>query len=101
MNKHTMLYGSLLATLLLPGCVVAPAHPDYVVAPALPVIVDLDVEPYYYGGFYYYYHQRDHSWSYSRDRAGPWRALPRERYPREIRYKDREREHERDRDRRD
>ncbi len=102
MTKHTMLYGSLLATMLLPGCVVAPAHgPDYVVAPALPVIVDLDVEPYYYGGFYYYYHHHDHSWSYSRDRAGPWKVLPKDRYPREIRYRDREREreHERERDR--
>lgn len=94
------LFAPLLATLLLPACVVAPAHgPDYVVAPALPVIVELDVVPYYYGGYYYYYHHRDRSWSYARSRNGPWKVLPPDRYPREIRYKERERERERERDR--
>ena len=106
MTMHrTLLYGPLLAVLLLPACVVTPAQgPDYVVAPALPVIVELGVEPYYFhDGFFYYYHERDHRWSYSRDRAGPWKALPPDRYPREIRYRhrDQDREHERDRDRRD
>jgi hypothetical protein len=101
MKMHRMAYlVALLAALLLPGCVVAPAHhggPDVVVAPALPVVVELGVEPYYYhGGFYYYYHDR--AWSYSRERAGPWRDLPRDRYPREIRYRDHERDHSRDRD---
>lgn len=94
------LFAPLLATLLLPACVVAPAHgPDYVVAPALPVIVELDVVPYYHGGYYYYYHHRDRSWSYARSRNGPWKVLPPDRYPREIRYKERERERERERDR--
>ncbi|MDT3707796.1 MAG: hypothetical protein ROZ09_13315 [Thiobacillus sp.] len=88
MNR--MSYAPLLAALLLPGCVVAPA-PDYVVAPALPVIVELDVVPYHHGGFFYYYHHDDHRWSYSRDKAGPWRDLPRDRYPREIRYRDHDR----------
>lgn len=80
----------LLAVPLLSACVVEPAHrgPGYVVAPALPVIVELGVEPYYFhGGYYYYYH--DKRWSYSNARTGPWRDLPRDRYPREIRYKDR------------
>jgi hypothetical protein len=103
MARHTLsLYGPLLAALLA-GCVVTPAYgPDYAVAPALPFVVELGVEPYYvHDGFFYYYHERDHRWSYSRDRAGPWKDLPRDRYPREIRYHDRdsyrdrgEREHE-------
>lgn len=97
---HRTPYAALLAALLLPACVVAPAHsPDYVVAPALPVIVELDVVPYYRGGFYYFYHHHDNRWSYSRSRTGPWKALPRDRYPREIRYKDRERDWDRGRDR--
>lgn len=96
---HRMPYAALLAALLLSACYVAPAHrgPDYVVAPALPVVVELGVEPYYHhSGYYYYYHDHDHSWSYSNARTGPWKKLPRDRYPREIRYKDRD---GRDRDR--
>ncbi len=98
---HRMPIAALLAALLLSACYVAPAHrgPDYVVAPALPVIVELGVEPYYHhSGFYYYYH--DHNWSYSHAKTGPWKRLPRDRYPREIRYKDRDgRNWDRDRDR--
>jgi len=91
---HRTLYAALLAALLPAACYVVPADSDYVVAPALPVVVELGVEPYYYhSGFHYYYHDR--RWDYSRARTGPWKALPRERYPREIRYKDR---HDRDRD---
>lgn len=83
---HRIRYAVALATLLLGACVVAPA-PGYVVAPALPVVVELGVEPYYYhGGFYYYYH--DDRWSYAQDRGGPWRDLPRDRYPREVRLRD-------------
>lgn len=95
---HKMLYVALLTTLLLPACVVVPAHgPGYVVAPALPLVVELGVEPYYFhSGFYYYYHDQDRRWSYSHARTGPWKELPRDRYPREIRFKDR---HDRDRDR--
>ena len=88
---HRMPYAVLLAALLLTGCVVAPADHDagWVVAPALPVVVELGVEPYYFhNGFYYYYHNQ--RWSYSHERTGPWRELPRDRYPREIRYKDRD-----------
>jgi len=105
----------LFAALVLSGCVVAPADRDYdvVVAPALPVVVEFDVHPYYYhGGFYYYYHAHDRVWRYSRHRNGPWKVLPPDRYPREVRYKyrsdwddrydrdrDRDRDWERDRDR--
>lgn len=98
MNMHPTTRTPLLAAFLLAGCVVAPA-PDYVVAPALPVIVELDVVPYYHGGYWYFYHHHDRSWSYARDKVGPWKSLPRDHYPREIRYKERERDHERDRDR--
>lgn len=101
---HRNAYAPLLAGLLLAGCVVAPADRDYdvVVAPALPVIVEFDVYPFYYGGFYYYYHDHDRVWRYSRSRTGPWKELPRDRYPREVRYKHRSEwddSHDRDRDR--
>ena len=84
---HRMLYVALLATLLPTACYVVPARgPDYAVAPPLPLVVELGVEPYYYqGGFYYFYHDR--GWSYSDSRAGPWRDLPRDRYPRELRFR--------------
>lgn len=101
MKFNTRPYAPLLAALVLSACVVTPADGPYVVAPALPVVVELDVVPYYHGGYYYHYHDRDRVWSYSRSKAGPWKELPRDRYPREIRYKDREREHDRDRDRHD
>lgn len=92
MKKTSMFYGPLFAALLLSACVVQPAHDhdNYVVAPALPVIVELGVEPYFFhSGFYYYYQERDQRWSYSRDRTGPWQELPRDHYPREIKHKDR------------
>ncbi len=98
---HRMLYGTLLTAFLLSACVVAPAGrgPGYVMAPALPVVVELGTEPYYYhSGFYYYYNNQ--RWSYSRDRKGPWHDLPRDRYPREVRHKGRgnDRDNNRDRD---
>lgn len=92
MTSQRIFYAPLLAALLLPACVVAPAHgPDLVVAPALPVVVELDVAPFYFGGFYYFYHHVDRRWSYARDRTGPWKELPHDRYPREIRYRDHDR----------
>ena len=57
------------------------------IAPALPVVVELESPYYVYGGYYYYYH--GDRWYYSRARGGPWVALPRDRYPREIRNKGR------------
>jgi hypothetical protein len=56
------------------------------VAPALPAVVVLDVEPYYYHSGYYYYYHND-SWGYSKARGGPWRDLPRSRWPKETRHK--------------
>ena len=93
-----------VAALLLAACVVAPAHrgPGMVVAPALPLIVELGAEPFYFqGGFHYYYH--DNRWSYSNSRSGPWMDLPRSHYPKETRFKGRpdNRRGDRDQDRRD
>ncbi|MGA7179568.1 MAG: hypothetical protein WBX11_08300 [Thiobacillaceae bacterium] len=86
---YRMLVVAPLTALLLTACVVAPADRGggLVVAPALPMVVELGVEPYYFqGGFYYYYH--NNGWSYSSAKSGPWRDLPRERYPRETRFRD-------------
>ena len=89
-----------LATMMLSGCLMAPYPPDgsVMMAPPLPAVVWLDRGPYYYnGGYTYYYHNS--SWNYSNHRGGPWRELPRDRYPREVRHRDgdsgqhREREH--------
>ena len=95
-----MLYVAPLAALLLGACVVTPERdgPGVVMAPALPVVVELGAEPYYFQSGYYYYYQNN-GWSYSNARTGPWRALPRDRYPREVRYRD-HRDHDQ-RDRRD
>jgi hypothetical protein len=102
-DMHKTLYAALFAALLPTACYVVPTDrgDNYVIAPALPVVVELGVEPYYYhSGFYYYYHDQDRRWNYSRARTGPWKELPRDRYPREIRYKDRDRDRDWDRDRR-
>ena len=90
MKMYRMLYVAILTAPLLTACVVAPTGrgSEYVVAPALPLIVELGAEPYYYHSGYYYYYHND-LWSYSNARTGPWRDLPRDRYPREVRHKDR------------
>ena len=84
-----MLMAGLLAVPLLAGCVVGPGRYGsgaVVVVPALPSIVVLDTEPYYQHGGYFYYYQGNR-WSYSRSRNGPWEELPRDRYPREVKFK--------------
>jgi hypothetical protein len=84
---YRMLVVAPLMALLLTACIVAPADRGYggvVVAPALPLIVEIGPEPYYFhDGFHYYYH--GDRWSYSRSRSGPWSDLPRSHYPKEIR----------------
>lgn len=96
-EMYRMLYVALLSAPLLTACVVAPTGRgyEYVVAPALPRIVELGEEPYYYHSGYYYYYHNDR-WSYSQARKGPWRDLPRDRYPREVRHKDRDHGHNHD-----
>lgn len=97
----------LLATIilgsLLTACTVTPVGrrgygPDRVViAPFLPSIVVLEAEPYYFqSGFYYYYN--DNRWFYSQSKNGPWADLPRDRYPKETRFKGRDWRQDRDRD---
>ena len=70
------------------GCAVGPGHGGYgvVIVPPLPAVVVLESEPYYQHGGYYYYYQGDR-WSYSHSRSGPWMELPRDRYPKEVKYK--------------
>jgi hypothetical protein len=101
---YRMLIVVPLVALLLTGCLVTPVdqRPGVVVAPALPVIVQLDVEPYYFQSGYYYYYDNS-NWRYSHSRSGPWTDLPRSHYPKETRYKGRSdrRDADRDRDRRD
>jgi len=85
---YRMLIVVPLTALLLTACVVTPADygPGYVVAPALPLIVELGVEPYYYQHGYHYYYNNNR-WSYSNSRSGPWVDLPRSHYPRETRFR--------------
>lgn len=101
MNTHSKLIAALALAFGLSACVVVPRHrgPDYVIAPPLPPVVEIDLVPYYHSGYYYHYHHDDRRWTYSRSKAGPWHQLPPERYPREIRYRDRDRDYDRDRDR--
>lgn len=89
MRKFLMV--ELLAAGLLAGCMVGPGPRGsgaVVVVPALPSIVVLETEPYYQQGGYFYFYRGD-SWSYSRSKSGPWVELPRDRYPREVKYKSR------------
>jgi hypothetical protein len=95
----TLIVGSLMT-----ACVAVPdgryGPGGVVLAPFLPPIVVLDADPYYYHGNFHY-HYRDNNWFYSRSRRGPWLALPRDRYPREVRFKRQDRRYDRhDRDRR-
>lgn len=85
---YKIIFTALVTVFLLNGCVVVPTRHDagMVIAPALPVVVELGVEPYYYySGYYYYYH--NDRWSYANNRSGPWLDLPPNRYPKEIRYR--------------
>jgi hypothetical protein len=83
-------FAVLLGVFLFVGCVVGPGPrgSGVVVVPALPSIVVLETEPYYYQSGYHYHYQNDR-WYYSNARSGPWAELPRDRYPREVRYKNR------------
>ncbi len=76
-----------LIALALNACVLAPSDDGYgfVMAPALPAIVELGAAPYYYQRGYYYFYDNNR-WRYSHSRSGPWSDLPRNRYPRETRF---------------
>ena len=84
---HKMLIVVPFTALLLTACAVTPTHHGgLVVAPALPLIVEIGAEPYYYQSGYHYYYNNDR-WSYSHSRSGPWSDLPRNYYPKETRYR--------------
>lgn len=77
------------AAVLLAGCMVGPGprgSGGIVVVPALPSLVVLEAEPYYQHGGYFYFYQNN-NWSYSSSKSGPWVELPRDRYPREVKFK--------------
>ena len=81
-------FAAMLSMYLFPGCMWTGPHGEsFAIIPSLPVSVELvDTDPYYYqGGYYYYYH--DNSWFYSHSRGGPWSNLPRDHYPRDVRFK--------------
>ena len=81
----------ICAPFMLTACILSPGPGGYgvEVAPPLPPVVVLDVEPYYYHSGYYYFHQNDR-WHYSRTKSGPWMELPRSHWPREIRHRGRD-----------
>ena len=81
----------LFAGILLAGCMVGHGYRGSatVVVPALPSVVVLETEPYYFYSGYHYHYQNDR-WYYSNARSGPWVELPRDRYPKEVRFKGRD-----------
>jgi hypothetical protein len=89
--KRTM-WAGLLVPFLLAGCLMVPGPRGGVslvplLPPILPPIVVLETEPYYVQEGYHYYYRND-GWYYSRSRGGPWVDLPRDHYPREVRFRD-------------
>ena len=100
MKTKRIFLAVLLAAFMLSACVVVPGRRGYGVAvvPPLPLVVELEEEPYYYHSGYYYYYHND-GWSYSHSRSGPWVELPRDHYPKEVRFKEKGRSDERGRGR--
>lgn len=99
---YKMLIVAPLMALLLSACLVAPPSRGSVrvMAPPLPLIVELDAEPYFYQSGYYYYYNNNR-WRYATSRSGPWANLPRNRYPKETKFKVRNGRGNKDRDDRD
>ncbi len=89
MRTKVMVLAGVLGMGMLTGCLLVPGRhgrPTLLVPP-LPPVVMLESEPYYVQGSYHYHYQNDR-WYYADSRSGPWSALPRDRYPREVRYSD-------------
>lgn len=85
-----LLISTLIGVSLLTACAVVPGrHGALEVVPLLPPLVVLDAEPYYFHGGVHCYYSND-AWYYSKSRSGPWTDLPRDRYPKETRYKGKE-----------
>lgn len=91
-SKNWMLAGVIVPVVFVSGCLVTPnPHARMVpllLAPPLPPIVVFDTEQPYYVQSGYHYHYQNNMWYYSRSRSGPWNILPRDRCPREVRYRD-------------
>ena len=88
MNAKRFVWVMLLVPFVFAGCLLerGPHGEALFLAPPLPPRVILEDEPsYVQGGFHYHY--RDGGWYYSHSRGGPWLALPRDRYPRETRFR--------------
>jgi hypothetical protein len=64
---------------------VRPHGASVAIAPSLPVVVELSDPFYFYNGYYYYYH--GDRWYYSQSKGGTWIDLPRNHYPKEVRFK--------------
>ena len=87
-----LLFFTLLAVSFLTACAVGPGGPYghrsgnvVIVAPALPSVVVLGIEPFYFYSDFHYHYTNDR-WYYSRSKSGPWAKLPRRRYPKEVRH---------------
>ena len=98
-SKNWMLAGVIVPVVFVAGCLVAPpeAHvrpAPVLFAPPLPSVVVFDTEQPYYVQEGFHYHYQNDRWYYSRSRSGPWTSLPRDRYPREVRYHDGGRGHD-------
>ena len=77
----------LMVPFMLAGCLIVPGSRGPVLVPFLPPIVELGAEPYYIHEGYHYNYRND-GWYYAHSRSGPWVPLPRDHYPREVRFKD-------------
>jgi len=97
MNAKNIVWANLLVLIMLTGCLVVPGRRrEAVMVPLLPPVVVLGPEPYYeQSGYHYHYYNG--GWAYSRSRGGPWQALPRDHYPKEVRYRDGRPGHDKDR----
>jgi hypothetical protein len=80
-------WAGLLGSFMFGGCLMVPGPRGMgvMVVPPLPRIVVLGAEPYYVHGGYHYYYRND-GWAYSHSRSGPWVDLPRDHYPKEVRF---------------
>ena len=92
-------FSTLILAAFLAACVVVPGrHGMPVIVPLLPPLVVLDAEPYYVQGDFHY-HYSNGSWFYATNRSGPWLDLPRDHYPKEVRFRGEEGQGNRGRDR--
>jgi hypothetical protein len=97
------LIATIIAVFMLTACAVPgrrghKADGKVVIVPFLPSIVVLDTEPYYFHNDYHYRYDKGR-WFYSKSRKGPWTDLPKNRYPKEVRFKGKNKQKDKDLDR--